>query len=318
MDISKYPFSKEAAELIEEEGYNLEDLAYHPDLSGARQKALKRLFSAIEGKTDLSIDEVRPMNDVYSFLISRIIVERLGDNFLRNRFAEHEAKRFLRLSEGEYLSNLIKLAEESFELGVSVLKGELIALPYEKYLRLARGLGGEKWRLVNRDIREGMVIVSNKDFRRLLAEALRMRILRGLDLKGELPKPLEDFAKTVHGLLEAKKETLPRRRIVGKLAPCIKELLRKVSEGENLPHVARFTLAAYLLKIGWEKGKVIDVFRSLPDFKEKIAVYQVEQIAKKGYLPPNCSKLKSMGICVEECGINNPLSYGRRKRRKRA
>jgi len=316
MDISKYPFSKEAAELIEEEGYNLEDLAYHPDLSRAREKALKRLFSAIEGRIDLSIDEVRPMNDVYSFLISRIIVERLGDSFLRNRFAEHEAKRFLSLSEGEYLSNLVKLAEESFGLGVSVLEGNLIVLPYDEYLKLARGLGGEKWRLVNRDIREGKVVVSDRDFRRLLAEALRIRILRRSDLKGELPKPLEDLAETVRNLLEAKKESLPRRRIVGRLAPCIEELLRKVSNGENLPHVARFTLAAYLLKIGWEKDKVIDVFRSLPDFKEKIAVYQVEQISKKGYLPPSCSKLKSMGVCIEECGLNNPLSYGRRKRRK--
>ncbi|HIE23917.1 MAG TPA: hypothetical protein EYP68_06785, partial [Candidatus Korarchaeota archaeon] len=200
--------------------------------------------------------------------------------------------------------------------GVSVLEGNLIVLPYDEYLKLARGLGGEKWRLVNRDIREGKVVVSDRDFRRLLAEALRIRILRRSDLKGELPKPLEDLAETVRNLLEAKKESLPRRRIVGRLAPCIEELLRKVSNGENLPHVARFTLAAYLLKIGWEKDKVIDVFRSLPDFKEKIAVYQVEQISKKGYLPPSCSKLKSMGVCIEECGLNNPLSYGRRKRRK--
>ncbi|HDD69461.1 MAG TPA: hypothetical protein ENG61_03785, partial [Candidatus Korarchaeota archaeon] len=72
MDISRYPFSKEAAELVEEEGYNLEDLAYHPDLLKARERALRRLFSSIEGKLDLSIDEVRPMNDVYAFIISRI------------------------------------------------------------------------------------------------------------------------------------------------------------------------------------------------------------------------------------------------------
>ncbi len=315
MDISRYPFSKEAAELIEEEGYNLEDLAYHPDLLRARERALRRLFSSIEGKIDLSIDEIRPMNDVYSFLISRIIVERLGDKFLRNRFAEHEAKRFLKLSEGEYLPNLVKLAEESFEIKIRILEGELVAIPYDKYLELAKGLGGEKWRLVNRDLREGEVIVSEKEFRRLLAEAIRMRVLKPSKIEEELPKPLEDLALVVRRLLEAKKESLPKRRRIGKLAPCMEELLKKVSEGENLPHAARFALAAYLLKIGWEKSKVIDVFRSIPDFKEKVAAYQVEQIAKKGYLPPSCSKLRSMGICVEDCGINNPLSYGRRRKR---
>ncbi|RLG49083.1 MAG: DNA primase regulatory subunit PriL, partial [Thermoproteota archaeon] len=38
MDISRYPFSKEAAELVQEEGYNIEDLAYHPDLAKARER----------------------------------------------------------------------------------------------------------------------------------------------------------------------------------------------------------------------------------------------------------------------------------------
>ncbi len=316
MDISKYPFSKEAAELVQEEGYNIEDLAYHPDLIRARNRALKRLFSSIEGKIDLTVDEIRPMNDVYSFIISRIIVERIGDRFLRNRFAEHEAKRFLKLSEGELLQNLVKLAEDSFEISARMLDGRSIALLYDKYLELSRGLGGEKWRLVNRDIRKGEVIVSEKDFRRLLAEAIRIKILTPSEIKGELPKPLEDLASEICKALEAKKESLPKKRIVGQLAPCMKELLRKASEGENLPHAARFALAAYLLKIGWEESKVVDIFRSIPDFKEKVAVYQVEQIAKRGYLPPSCSKLKSIGICVEECGINNPISYGRRKRKE--
>ena len=316
MDISRYPFSKEAAELVQEEGYNIEDLAYHPDLAKARERALKRLFSSIEGRIDLTIDEIRPMNDVYSFLISRIIVERIGDRFLKNRFAEHEAKRFFKLSEGEYLGNLVKLAEESFNLKARIMEGKSVAIPYDKYLELARGLGGEKWRLVNRNLRNGEVIVLDREFRRLLAEAIRNKILKPSEVKGELPKPLEDLALEVRRVLEAKKESLPKRRVAGKLAPCMKELLRKISEGENLPHAARFALAAYLLKMGWEKEKVVDVFKSIPDFKEKIATYQVEQIAKRGYLPPSCSKLKSMGICVDECGINNPLNYGRRKRKR--
>ena len=316
MDISRYPFSKEAAELVEEEGYNLEDLAYHPDLLKARERALRRLFSSIEGKLDLSIDEVRPMNDVYAFIISRIIVERIGDKFLRNRFAEHEVKRFLKLSEGEYLPNLVKLAERSFKIEVRILDGNMVAVPYDKYLELARGLGGDKWRLVNRDIRGGEVIVSEREFRRLLAEAIRMRVLRPSHIQGELPKPLEDMAEVVRNLLEAKKKSIPKKRRIGKLAPCMSELIRRISDGENIPHAARFALAAYLLKIGWDKRKVVDIFRSLPDFKEKIATYQVEQIARKGYLPPNCLKLRSIGICVGECGVNNPLSYGRRKAKK--
>jgi len=314
MDVSKYPFSKEAAELIQEEGYNIEDLAFHPDLAKARERALRRLFSSIEGRVDITLDEVKPMNDVYSFLISRIIVERIGDRFLRNRFAEHEAKRFLKLSEGEYLENLVKLAEESFEIKVKMMERKTVAIPYDKYLELARGLGGEKWRLVNRDVRSGEVIVLDREFRRLLAEAMRIRILKPSEIKEELPKPLEDLVSEVRRVLEAKKESLPKRKVVDRIAPCMKELLRKVSEGENLPHAARFALAAYLLKIGWEKRKVTDVFRSIPDFKEKIAAYQVEQIARRGYLPPSCSRLKSLGICVEKCGINNPLNYGRRKK----
>ena len=309
--VSLYPFSREAADLVEEEGFNIADLAYHPDLEGARRNALRRLVSAISSGVDVEIDEIKPINDVYSFIIARVVMERLNDRVLRNSFAEHEAKRFFHLSEGESLRNMLDLALEGFSMTTTELEGGGLMLPYEQFIELSTGIGGANWRLVNRDVRAGQVALSPRECRRLLSEAGRRHLLSPAEVEGELPEPLEEMCRTVSRLISKRRPRFRARRIRN-LAPCLQELLDRASRGENLPHQARFALAAYLLKVSWGIEKVIDAFRAIPDFKEEATRYQVTQIAEKGYLPPNCSRMKSLGLCTADCGVSNPLSFRRR------
>ncbi len=96
--------------------------------------------------------------------------------------------------------------------------------------------------------------------------------------------------------------------------PCIKAILEALIAGENLSHHQRFALASFLINIGAEIDAILELFRRSPDFNERIARYQIEHIAglrgsRKKYLPYSCATMKSLGLCIANCGVKNPLVY---------
>ncbi len=103
--------------------------------------------------------------------------------------------------------------------------------------------------------------------------------------------------------------------------PCIKHLIAELKQGKHLSHHERFAVATFLINIGTDVEYVLNLMRYSPDFNEKIARYQVEHLAglrgaRKKYLVYSCDKMKSLGICVAECGTKNPLQYYFRELRK--
>ncbi|MEM2197053.1 MAG: hypothetical protein QW290_08235 [Sulfolobales archaeon] len=100
------------------------------------------------------------------------------------------------------------------------------------------------------------------------------------------------------------------------LAPCMLKILEDCRKGINLSHNARVALAAYMLNVGYSVDEVVEVFRTQPDFKEKITRYQVNYIASydgegKPLLPYSCAKMREMGLCVRDCGTKNPLNHNK-------
>ena len=110
--------------------------------------------------------------------------------------------------------------------------------------------------------------------------------------------------------------------------PCVKEMLVKANEGQNLTHHERLFLVWFLLALNYPVDDVVDVFSTLPDFDREKTAYQVRFAEKKKYTPYNCSTLKSYSLCMaskykdEIClegyyskkdektkKIPNPLSY---------
>jgi len=143
--------------------------------------------------------------------------------------------------------------------------------------------------------------------------------------KASITAELEELARidaeqNVEKLVELSSSIFP---------PCIDVILKKlVIERANLTHHQRFALAAFLLNLGFSTDFVLKVFGYSPDFNEKIARYQVEHIAglrgsRRKYLPYNCDTMKTLGMCVKDCGVKNPLVYtyrilraGRKSRNK--
>ncbi|MEM4976934.1 MAG: hypothetical protein QXT64_06405, partial [Desulfurococcaceae archaeon] len=141
--------------------------------------------------------------------------------------------------------------------------------------------------------------------------------LTGLDpssitiYKIEIPKPHSRTPKNVKGKTkgEVVKEVL---------APCMKKLLEDCRNGINLSHNARVALAAYMLNVGYSVDEVVEVFKTQPDYNERITRYQVDYIASydgegKPLLPYSCTKMKELGMCVAECGVKNPLNHNKKR-----
>jgi len=109
------------------------------------------------------------------------------------------------------------------------------------------------------------------------------------------------------------------------MPPCMKHWLRRLQEGQNVPHHARFALVAFLRALGMDPEEIMKMFAVAPDFDEEKTRYQVEhitgRISSTEYEPMECSTMKTYGICMgadELCSrewLKHPMQYYRYRRR---
>jgi DNA primase large subunit len=102
-------------------------------------------------------------------------------------------------------------------------------------------------------------------------------------------------------------------------------LLQEIKEGKKLTHIGRFALVTYLRVKGWSVEDIINLFRTLPDFKEDITRYQIEHIfglrgGRKVYSVPSCLTMKVANLCFPESpncdNIKHPLQFKQKKKWK--
>jgi len=152
-----------------------------------------------------------------------------------------------------------------------------------------------------------------------------------------LPLPVNDDILTafcgdlaeIRGTLMAKKATFKAEDIgkvsITRFPPCMYNLLAQIQNHENVPHMGRFAIVAFLHHIGLGNEEIFRVFGDVPDFAADVTKYQIEHITGTSspteYTPPECSTMKSYGICPGPdricMTIKHPLSYYRVKGRER-
>ncbi len=197
-----------------------------------------------------------------------------------------------------------------------------IAVRWTSYLRYAPQ--DPYWAMINRPVVKGWVIVPIDDFERLLEEAYEERIfqiVRDNELAVGRVAASVDLSQLEDAIKRYAQRPLqmPQQTVKGGDPPCMKAMLDALKNGENLPHTARFAITTYLLWRGWEVDQIVDLFRTAPDFNEKITRYQVQHIAgqtggRKQYAVPSCETMNSWGLCPTSlgCGVKNPVQYHRR------
>ncbi|MEM4589810.1 MAG: hypothetical protein QXK21_00890 [Candidatus Micrarchaeia archaeon] len=314
---ARYPFSKTAKQILSQGSFKID----YEKIQFAKKRVMEALF---EDKISVLVigDESLYEKYLVSYPLSRMIIS-LFDSQVRNKFINNEVKRALAnitADNNDYIEEAKRVARD-MDIELDGLK-----ISVEKYLLYVPKT--EEGRLVFQNLKNGMVLLNEAIFMSFISEVIRQNIESGIPIpKDNFPKEIlsdiEQVAKEIEAEVNRRREAKEKVAVMfakatGEIAPCMAKILERARNGENLPHFARVAIASYLLKRGKSIDEVIEVFTNTPNFDEKIARYQVEYIAKKGYNPPSCQMMESYGLRLPECGClgekghRNPLQYGTR------
>jgi len=305
---------------------DLESPEYKPILERAQKRIEEAiLFGSIREQSQK--DDI----EIPSFPIAVMMTAATSDRPLKRRYALAEAKRASELLKDEDTDMIVGIAE-NFDWKIKPIQedGQTydLTLLFTDFLKNAANLHSKKWKLVNRRMLNGEVYLTKTEASRLLEEEVRRHIEEKLDIKvGSLPDTITKRVEQLNQLFSERKakikmEELPKEVVIPAFPPCITRLYDTISSGRNISHIGRFALTSFLVNVGMTTENVTNLFRALPDFRERLTWYQVEHIAgRRGsrtkYIPPKCETLQTHGVCQnkdEICReIRHPLAYYRRK-----
>ncbi len=348
--IVKYPYLLGLDEFIRMyfgEGKRLE----HVLIPAYVNHTLKRISTYLRGGnyTHTPKEDI----EVISFYLGLVITNSV-DPWALSKFIDTEAKiarKFLQAEDEfiickvahkvglklEYVGSKSNRCGKSLVIGIDPRSGRKIIECYPFRMKIPHYLVGTeklcsdpKWKLTNKYVVKGYVYLVKSEVARILEEYVK-RYLKELVSKIDVDsKVLESILrdKAREYILNVVKEvrgftsdeiTEEYRRLKGVIVedafpPCILQIKQLAERGEHLTHHQRFALATFLLNIGMDIEDVLNIFRNLPDFNERIARYQVEHLAgirggRKKYLVYSCEKMRTLGLCNSSCDVKNPLVF---------
>jgi DNA primase large subunit len=330
--LSKYPFLNESKKYVIENKLSVKEILDDPLYERARAIGVERLDNAFKnrdvGNRTLVTDSDCVM-ELLSYPISRMIAVCIDDNYFKRRYALGEAVHAYKNLLNEPTNFLLDIAEEFNITTKYTEEKNQIKIHFVDYLKHAPTRYKE-WKMINRTLDEGYIILTHKDLARIIQEALRARINEELD-KRDCDNSIyrvfkEDVNRIQNTVLMHKKkiEAEPIGKLdISKLPPCMKDILAAIQKGENVPHIGRFALVSFLNSLKLGVNDIIKLFSTAPDFEEEKTRYQIEHItgniSSTSYKPPGCDKMRTYGICPVDktddlCRRKrHPLSYYKAK-----
>jgi len=333
--LSKYPFLNASKEYIKENNLTVKELLEDPIYERARIIGVERLDNAFKnrdvGNRSLA-SESDCIMELLSYPIARMIAVCIEDVYFKRRYALGEAFHAYKNLLNEPISFLIDVAKE-FKIKIFFSEEtKKISIHFVDYLKYAPTRYKE-WKMINRPMEKGFIQISHKDLARIIQEALRYRINDELDKRSCDKLVYKTFSSDIERIrnlvMKHRKniEAVPIGKLdIKKLPPCMKNILKSIQAGENVPHMGRFALVSFLNSLKLGINDILKLFSTAPDYEEEKTRYQVEHItgsiSSTSYRPPGCEKMRTYGICpVEEMDelckkIRHPSSYYRAKWRE--
>ena len=314
--LTTYPFTSGATSYVRDLEIPIPDLLEKRAYARARRRGMDRVIQAIEGGIK-SNTEIPPELELLSYPIARMIVSCINDEYLIRRYALAEAKAVHESLGTEPRDFLIAMGQE---FGMHPTPSDQrFELYFAEYVKYANRMHDPVWKLVNRRLYHGSVMLTEREFRRLLQEAIRDHIQQDLPLAvpPEICDALSQHIADVRASLGARKTEFKIEGAVEPDAfpPCIAHAIALLQTGANLPHSARFAATSFLLNIGMDVDGIIHIFGGSPDFDETRTRYQVEHISGSEYTAPGCDTMKTYGNCAGADGlcarVKHPLNYYR-------
>ena len=319
--LATYPFTSDATAYVRDLEIPIPDLLEKRAYARARRRGMDRVIQAIEGGIK-SNTEIPSELELLSYPIARMIVSCIDDDYLIRRYALAEAKAVHDSLRTEPRDFLIATGQE---FGMHPTPSDQrFEMYFAEYVRYANRMHDPIWKLVNRRLYHGSVLLSLREFRRLLQEAIRDHIQQDLPL-GVPPEICDALSQHIADVRESLGARKTEFKIEGAVEPdafppCIAHAIGMLQAGANLPHSARFAATSFLLNIGMDVDGIIHIFGGSPDFDEARTRYQVEHISGSEYTAPGCDTMKTYGNCAGADGlctrIKHPLNYYRIKKRE--
>ncbi|WP_221288041.1 DNA primase regulatory subunit PriL [Stygiolobus caldivivus] len=298
IDYSKYPFLKSLEDELSKYGSSvtIKDL-----LSTSKEKLMEartRIENVIRDKQNLPYSKLHG-DTVLVFYLSILILSALGSKIITEKFIESEVNLFKQELKFEQPSVVIEIGkilgininnEEGLELREiqNGKKIKIIRLPYSipflDYLKYTIELRkkDDRYSLRKHILSKGNVYIDKEELIDLVVERIKDRmssIVKQTQLT-DLPDEIKKMADNIRGR---------------KTPPCMLELMKKK---DNLSDEEKKIIITYLIDIGSEVEGFTDEYKKLRNNK---------------YIVYSCQKLKEKGLCVNECGVINPLQlyYGK-------
>lgn len=322
---ARYPFLPEAREFISRNiDLSLEGLE-RTGSEAALKRAVERIKSALISREVkvTRLDELNYVREMLSFPIAVILISTLMNEYIRRIYALGESRGAYRrmLNESDetllYIGRMLRI--EGF-----LDQENMIRVKISAYLNLAYAFHEHRWKLVNRIIDEGNVLVSRTEYARLLQVEINNYVYErtlGPISTEAVPRSFKEALKSIMEVwnkLEASKPGYAVMEEDRENPPCISRIISKMEAGENLSHFERLMAATFMIAKNKGIDEIVELFSKQPDYKYSVTKYQVEHLAGlrgggKRYSVPSCRTILTNGLCYpdENCrGIRHPLSYG--------
>lgn len=342
---ARYPFFESAREAVRATDASLVELvaADAPAVARGRERVERALREGTTAPEDPS--EWSDRDELLSYPIARILVSLLEDGAAIEKYATAEAEtaadRFaedvdaddgLRSTPGVSVSFDRLLREFGLSSAVRVDDPAASGTPEERYrvdvaayLDLSEAEWGDDWRLVNRQLADGEVIVDRDELFDLLAAAARRRVTEGLPFEGlgeEMRDQLESQLSDLRALLADRNAggDVAVDVVVPELfPPCIAQLRDRVAAGEDLSAVGRFSLVSFLVAVGLDADEIVALCDG--GFENASLSYQVDRVRGSNggvqYPPPSFETLADVGLCddveAHRDVAPHPLTYYERR-----
>lgn len=311
----KYPFSSVARKIVKESNVSFDDMPEE-----LLQRAILLVSNASKGKKysiPALADSDVLLREVLAFPIAKIFIAMQKNQPLNQKFCQMIAdSAFRNISiENRKLDVAMDLSKDlGFKMDLSPLGEFCISINLIDFLKMDYFKASMK--LVNHNVERGKIFLNENSFSKFVSEMVYAKTMNSLNEPiGVVPKNFREIStKLSQQLLIVQKKEF-EFKMHGTIdpnafPPCYADFYSQLLVGKNLPHLARFSIASFLLAIGMQVSQIIDLFRKTPNFSEKMTSYQVNRLAKTKISPPSCNKIREYGLCNSmDCIRGNPLKY---------
>lgn len=304
----RYPFLIGARRLLDR---NSSEIKY-------KQATLDSFSNLLNGwDLALDLDQV----EVNIFYNQLIIVKKLANSFITKRYINNFAKRFeyfitQDINDMEIREQVLNSLEIVFK--IQFIGKDIVAMKVTDYLMMVRE-DGSLFKLIDTGLKKGRITISTPHFILLLRTKLEKMLTKKIKNMSNVDHI--EFGNGYDPQIESLKNKyhvvygeIPVHSMTNEKPPCMVQILEKGKNTHHLLHIERVTLGIYMKSKNYDEEEMLDVFRGLEDWNEKVTRYQLGRLGN--YKVYNCDKMETQGLCCKDkdtkgrCGrIMNPYNY---------